>query len=209
MSRRAGPPLMPPGSHGIKGGMSLPTVDLSQFGADRVRAAVQAAVEHASAGALPTRALLAQGAEATLKSADAESSTYFVSILELAYLVASADGLASEERHTLADLLERLTGAAVSHDALELHFKDLDDAVEMLGRRERLRRAAEDFAEPTRQHEALGFAAVVALADGVLAPPENAALTELGGHFGFAPDEIERVVGGVVQRVRAELGGAS
>lgn len=206
MPRVGGLPLMLGDSRGIKGPMSLPTVDLSQFGADRVRAAVQAAVEHASAGALPTAGVLKHGAEATLKSEDAEASTYFVSILELAYLVASADGFAAEERHTLADLLERLTGKAVAHDALELHFKDLDDAVEMLGRRERLRRAAEDFADATRQHEALGFAVVVALADGKLAEPENAALTELGGHFGFPPEEIAKVVGGVVTRVRAELG---
>jgi tellurite resistance protein len=196
---------MLPGSRGIKVPMSLLTVDLSQFGAERVRAAVQAAVEHASAGSLPTQAVLQQGAEATLKSEDAATSTYFVSILELAYLVASADGLADAERHTLAELLERLTGKAVKHEAMELHFKDLDDAVEMLGRRERLRRAAEDFGDPTRQHEALGFAAVVALADGVLAEPENAALTELGGHFGLSDAETENVVGGIVKRVRAEL----
>jgi len=198
--------LMLGGSRGIGNGMSLPTVDLSQFGSDRVRAAVQAAVEHASAGALPTKQVLQHGAEETLKSGDVVASTYFVSILELAYLVASADGFAEEERHTLASLLERLTGDAVHHDQLELHFKDLDDAVEMLGRRERLRRAAEDFGDATRQHEALGFAAVVALADGKLAEPENAALSELGGHFGFSPDETANVVGGIVQRVRAELG---
>lgn len=189
--------------------MTLPAVDLSQFGADRVRAAVQAAIEHASAGALPNTEVLKHGAEATLQDEDVVSSTYFVSILELAYLVASADGFAEEERHTLAGLLERLTGDALAHDALELHFKDLDDAVEMLGRRERLRRAAEDFVDSTRQHEALGFAAVVALADGKLADPENAALTELGGHFGFSPEETANVVGGIVQRVRTELGAKS
>jgi tellurite resistance protein len=193
-------------SRGIECSMSLPTVDLSQFGADRVQAAVQAAVEHASAGALPTRDVLRQGAEATLKSDDTVASTYFVSILELAYLVASADGFALEERRTLAALLERLTGAALQHDALELHFNDLDDAVEMLGRRERLRRAAEDFEEPARRNEALGFAAVVALADGKLADPENAALTELGEFLGLGAVEVEKVVGGVVERVRSELG---
>lgn len=209
MPRVERPPLMLGGSRGIKGSMSLPTVDLSQFGADRVRAAVQAAVEHASAGALPSKALLHHGAEATLRSEDPEASTYFVSILELAYLVASADGLADEERHTLADLLERLTGKAVEHEALDLHFRDLAEAVEMLGRRERLRRAAEDFGDSTRQHEALGFAAVVALADGRLAEPENAALSELGGHFGFSPDETANVVGAIVERVRAELGAKS
>lgn len=197
--------LLRGGGRGIGAAMSLPTVDLTQHGAVKVRAAIQAAVEHASAGTLPTTGALKQGAEATLAERQEPGSTYFVSILELAYLVASADGFAEEERHALADLLERLTGSAVSHDALELHFKDLDEACEMLGRRERLRRAAEDFGEPSRQGEALGFAAVVAIADGKLAAPESQALLELGSHFGLSPEQVAQAVNGVVQRVRAEL----
>lgn len=186
--------------------MSLPTVDLTEFGVARVRAAIQAAVEHASVGALPTTGVLKQEADAAQQRDDAVTGAYFVSILELAYLVASADGFAEEERHALAELLERLTGKSLAQDALELHFKDLDDAVEMLGRRERLRRAAEDFAEPERQTEALGFATVVALADGALGGPEADALSELGGHFGLTKEQTAKVVAGVVERVRAELG---
>ncbi|MCA9592029.1 MAG: TerB family tellurite resistance protein [Myxococcales bacterium] len=180
-------------------------VDLTSFGADKLRAAVLTALEGAGGGGLPSADRLRKGAAATLESSDDEVSTYFVSMLEIGYLIASADGFAEEERHALATLLEQVTGKAVSHDALELHFHDLDDAVEMLGRRERLRRAAEDFTGGMGEKEALGFAAVVALADGKLAAPESDALLELGGHFGLSPEDVSQVIAGVVTRIKAEL----
>lgn len=183
-------------------------VDLSRFGAERLRGAVEAAISGATAGTLPTTARLVQGAKATIESTGDEISdvsTYFVSILEIAYLVASADGFADEERVALSDLLERITGRAVGHDLLEVHFKDLDDACAMLGRRERLRRAAEDFVEGAFRTEALGFAAIVAMADGKLAEPEINALIEVGGYLGFSKDQVAELVQGVVSRLRAEL----
>jgi tellurite resistance protein len=128
-----------------------------------------------------------------------------VSLLELGYLVASADGFADEERDALADLLEHATGKGVVHDELDLHFRDLEDACQMLGRRERLRRAAADFDGKEGHEEAVGFAALVALADGKLAGAENAALAELGSHFGFDDARVNEIVSGVVSRVKAAL----
>ena len=187
-------------------GMEL--VNLSRFGVERLRVAVETMITGATGapgGPLPTAARLEQGAKATLESRDEEVSTYFQSILEIAYLVASADGFADEERVALSQLLERVTGRAVGHDVLELHFKDLDDACEMLGRRERLRRAAEDFADGACRTEALGFAAIVAVADGKLAEPEVAALMELGGFLGLSSSQVNEIVEGVLNRLRAEL----
>jgi tellurite resistance protein len=185
--------------------MDLVQVDLSRFGAERLRGAVEAAISGATAGTLPTATRLVQGAKATLASSDDDVSTYFVSILEIAYLVASADGFADEERAALSLLLEGVTGRAVGHDLLEVHFKDLDNACEMLGRHERLRRAAEDFADAAIRTEALGFAAIVAMADGKLAEPELNALVELGGYLGFTRDQVAELVHSVVNRLRAEL----
>lgn len=186
--------------------MGALNVDLSSYAGDRLRDAVRAAMEKEhGAVPLPTSARLGQTAKATVAGSDADQATYFQSILEIAYLVASADGFADDERDALASLLEQLTGKAVSHDDLELHFKDLDDACEMLGRRERLRRAAEDFAGAGKT-EAVGFAAIIALADGQLADPEAKALAELGGHLGMSEQEIADVVASVVARVRTELG---
>ncbi len=180
-------------------------VDLTSFGADQLRTAVQTALEGAGGGSLPSVDRLREGASATLESRDAEVSTYFTSMLEIGYLIASADGFAEEERHALANLLEQVTGKTVGHDVLELHFRDLDDAVEMLGRRERLRRAAEDFVGGMGEEEALGFAAVVAIADGKLAEPEANALLELGGHFGLTPERVAQVIDGIVARLKAQL----
>jgi tellurite resistance protein len=154
---------------------------------------------------LPTPARLEQGAKATLENPEQEVSTYFQSILEIAWLVASADGFAEEECRALAQLLDRVTGRAIGRDALELHFKDLQDSCEMLGRRERMRRAAEDFADGALRSEALGFATLVAMADGKLAQAEIDALVELGGFLGLSDDQVTEVVEGVVGRLRAQL----
>ena len=93
----------------------------------------------------------------------------------------------------------------VARDALELHFRDLDDAVEILGRRERLRRAAADFEGGISRGEAIGFAALVALADGRLADPEAGALHEIGRHLGLSETEVDAAVGRVVSDLRQQL----
>jgi tellurite resistance protein len=188
--------------------MGLRTVDLTRWDPSRLRAAVVALMDDAPAalsGHLPSVTHLKEGAAATLNEGDMAESAYFQSMLELGYLVASADGFAEEERHALAELLSRVTGSAVEIDVLELHLKDLDDACAMLGRRERLRRAAEDFGDGPTRHEALGFAALVAIADGMLAEPEAGALSELGGFFGMSADEIASTVDDVLQRLNTQL----
>lgn len=189
--------------------MGLTQIDLSKLGPETLSGAVLATLQDAPealAGCLPTPNRLKQGAQATTEDRLEEASTYFQSLLEIGYLVASADGFASEERHALAMLLEHLTGSIVAHDAFELHFQDLDAAVEMLGRRERLRRAAADFEDGIGRGEALGFAALVAIADGKLAEPEEKALLELGTHFGLNEEQVGRAVNSVVERLRARLG---
>jgi tellurite resistance protein len=122
----------------------------------------------------------------------AQATSHFQALLEAGYLVASADGFADTERHALAALLEAASGKAVDRESFELHFRDLDDAVQMLGRRERLRRTAEEFEAPAARDEAIGFALLVAVGDGKLAPPEAAAWLELGSILGYAEDALER-----------------
>lgn len=145
------------------------------------------------------------GAIATIAEvpADADAARRFQTMLELAYLVASADGFAPAERVSLAALLERMTGAAVDHAALELHFRDLDDAVAALGRRERLARAAAELGDDAG--EAIGLVAIVALADGQLGAPELEALIELGRHVGIGADRIRSLAEAAVTRVGAQL----
>ncbi len=184
--------------------MAAMEVDFSQVDAAKLQSAIEATLTRASDN-LPTSARLKQGAELTRDNPEDEVSKYFQAILEVSYLVASADGFADEERSALARLLESVTQSAVDHDTLELHFKDLDDACEMLGRRERLRRAAEDFGDETARQQALCFAALVAMADGKLAQAEASALSDLGHHLGCEPDQVSALTQQMAQTVRAAL----
>jgi tellurite resistance protein len=159
-------------------------------------------------GRLPNTARLIHGAEESLKEhtynppPDAE---YFQSLLELGYLVASADGLAPEERAALAKLVEHATGSVVEHAALQRHFDDLDACSEALGRRERLGRVAANFEDLSAREEAISFAALIAIADGKLARPEAEVLIELGEHFSFSQMDVKAVLGQVVAGIKLAL----
>ncbi len=184
------------------------TIDLSAHPPDRLAAAIQdllTGAPEALGGRLPSASHLKAGAEAVTHDQPGTAAVHFQSLLEIGYLIASADGFAEEERHALSTLLEAVLGRAVSHDDLELHFKDLDDAVDILGRRERLRRAAEDFEDGLSRGEALGFAALVAVADGHLAEPEAASLDELGSFLGMETAEVDAAIDRVVGDIKTRL----
>ena len=141
-----------------------------------------------------TEAWLRAGAEAAAKDQTTEASRHFLALLELGYLAASADGLADAERDALAHALEEATDAVVDHESFARHFRDLDAAVEALGRRERLLAASTAFADEHAREEALRFAALVAMADEHLDAKEMQVLEELGACFGFAKDRVHTLV---------------
>lgn len=178
--------------------VELPAVPPAQLAA-AVRAILGEGGEMAP---LPSAARLAADAAAAVAEAgDAEGARRFQALVELGYLAASADGLDPAERDALATLIERLTGDAVDHATLERHLADLDAAAAMLGRHERLARVAADLGEGDRRDEALGFAALVAMADGQLHGAELAVLDELGGCFGLAASEVRTIVDRVADAV--------
>jgi tellurite resistance protein len=190
--------------------MALKAVDLTHVGSERLRAAMRTTIEQQAAQVtpdhhIPSSVRLQQSATAAIQQSNEAEARYFQSILELAYLVASSDGFVEAEQRALADLLEQVTGAAVSHAALELHFKDLEDACSVLGRKERLRRAAADFDDAIGRDEALGFAALVALADGKLREPEAEALLELAHCLEFEQHEAQNIVDAVVIQIQKAL----
>lgn len=152
-------------------------------------------------------AWLSAGAAASVAEVpdDAAAASRFQTMLELAYLVASADGFAQAERVSLAALLEQITGSAVDHATLELHFRDLDDAVALLGRRERFARAAADLDGPKQGEEAITLVSMVALADGHLSGPEYEALVELGRYTDVPAARVRALVEATVQRLEAKL----
>jgi tellurite resistance protein len=166
----------------------------------KLRSALRAALASESPH-LSADAALAQKDE----PAGAERARHFRALLEAGYLVASADGLQDDERHALAELLEEASAAAFDRASFELYFRDMDDAVAMLGRRERLRRTAEEFSEPGAREEALGFALLVAIGDGKLAAPELAVLFELGETLGYSKPALEQRFEQTISRVEREL----
>src|ERR1041385_5051577 len=121
-------------------------------------------------------------------------SERFMAALELGYLAASADGLDETERDSIANTLEKITGIGFDHDAFEDHFSDLDAAVLMLGRRERLARTAAEFDSDDSRADVIKFAALVAMADGVLNAPELVVLEEAGSHFKWDAEKIRSLV---------------
>ena len=152
--------------------------------------------------ALPEAALdRLPGVIAPLVPAGGIRDAHFLAVLELAYLVASADGLEAAERAVIADLLEKATGRAIDHRAFDAHFYDLDAAVVMLGRRERLARTAAELDTPQTRADAIRFAALVAMADGSLREPEFAVLCEAGSYFDWANERVRALVDDAVARV--------
>jgi tellurite resistance protein len=173
-----------------------------------VEPARRAAAIHAVATEYGGRAArLHEGARASVADApgDVATARAFQTTLELGYLVASADGFAKDERETLSRLLESITGAAVDHATLTLHFLDLDEAVEALGRRERLARLAAELDGTAAAEEAVSLAALIAMADGRLSDRELEVLVELGGHVSLGAERVRAIVDDMAGRVEAQL----
>jgi tellurite resistance protein len=189
-------------------------IELPRAAPERLAAAVHAVMNDHNArsqtlveGRLPPPSRLRAGAAATAQPdpSNLDVARYFQGLLELGYLVASADGLAGTEREALAALLEQVSGSVVDRQALLLHFGDLDAATEVLGRRERLVRVAAQFADEASRTEAIGFAALVAMADGRLDASEVEVLMELGAQFGMNERQVDLEVRGIARRVEERL----
>src|SRR5262245_23150251 len=142
--------------------VELPSTDPS-----RLASAIQAVLAAGDAS-LPTAAWLSDSARTASTAPEEAAAQRFQALLELGYLAASADGLDAGERAALASMLENVTGRAVDAKTLDMHFKDLDAAASMLGRRARLARVAAELGDHVARAEAIAFAALVAMADGRL-----------------------------------------
>jgi tellurite resistance protein len=151
---------------------------------------------------LPPEAL--RGLPAAIAALVPKDENRFIAALELGYLAASADGLDERERDSIATTLEQVTGIGFDHDSFAEHFADLDAAVEVLGRRERLARTAADFDDDAGRAGAIQFAALVAMADGTLHESELVVLVEAGSYFDWAEDKVR----GLVTDAAARTGGA-
>jgi hypothetical protein len=118
----------------------------------------------------------------------------FIASLELGYLAASADGLDARERERIASTLQDVTGIGFDRLAFSEHFADLDHAVAALGRRERLARTAAEFETDEARTAVIKFAALVAMADGVLHEAELVVLQEAASHFHWDAERVRALV---------------
>lgn len=129
----------------------------------------------------------------------------FITVLELAYLVASADGFAKVERDSLSVLLETVTGSPVKQSVLEQHFSELDRGVAAFGRSERLAAASADIEDQAGRDEAIVLTALIAMADGALSRAEMNALSELAGHLQLSADQTDALVHEAAGYIREAL----
>ncbi|MBI4706040.1 MAG: hypothetical protein HY744_33520 [Deltaproteobacteria bacterium] len=193
----------------------LPAADAKALAA-AVRSVVDRQVETVAApsvgprslpGRLPPSTRLCQGAEqfAAQSAEDVAAARYFGALLEVSYLVASADGLDAQERAGLAELIAQTTGRAVDPPALDLLFDRFERDLASEGREARIRSVATQFDDFMAREEALSFAALIAVADRTLASQEAEALLLLGGELGFSAGEVQAALDHVAQQLARAL----
>lgn len=175
--------------------MTIRVSDLNQIDEGRLQRAVRAVIE--GQGLLPGERRSPTGAEAQRLEAGqhafANGLQAVQPIVELGYLVASADGFAVQERQALAALLEEATGVAVDRGELESLIKSVEESCATLGRVQHLRRAAASLNGVFGRERALGASTLVAIADGTLAEAELEALRELGACFDIATSTVDHI----------------
>ncbi len=115
----------------------------------------------------------------------AEAAAYITALIEVAYLVAAADGLDEIERSALATLVSETVGPAVNAEAVQVLFDDFGRKREEQGEAARLEAVSAHFRERHEREEAMSFGVLVAMSDRVLASAEQDTLIALGKHFEF------------------------
>ncbi len=170
-------------------------------------ARIARAVHHVVVSDGVRAARLAAGASQSVvdNPTDTRSADWFLSLVELGWLVASADGFDPAERTSMAALLATVTGEAVNEHMLDRHLGELAEQVEIMGRSQRLARAAAELADQSAGDDALAFAALVAMADGRLEQIELDALIALGSYVSIDADRVRALVASLAADVEANL----
>jgi tellurite resistance protein len=130
---------------------------------------------------------------------------FFLASLEAAYLVAAADGVDGPERAALGELVGAITGLDLQPEVLADHFATFDAAAKASSRAARVEGVAARLPDFVEREQALGFAAIVAMADQHFARKEARALIELGEAFGFSVGEVQALLDSLVGSIRQAL----
>jgi tellurite resistance protein len=129
--------------------------------------------------------------------------SFFSGLLEAVFLVAAADGvLSKEEVGSLIDMVSQVGGEGVTPAQLSAMVGEFSASLETQGRAARLAAISAAVTDPAARREVLGFASLVALCDGELAPSELFVLHSIGKAF-----ELDAAsVNGIVRSVKSALG---
>lgn len=134
--------------------------------------------------------------EATVPTGfDPQACALFESIVEGAYLVASADGVIDEqERKTFEKVVTTACGGAVPPQAISALVSDLGDQLEEDGLDARVKAVADHAHKPEHSREVLRIAALIAQVSESVSDVERAVLTKIAQACGMAPTDVDQAL---------------
>jgi tellurite resistance protein len=126
---------------------------------------------------------------------DPSAAALFESIVEAAYLVATADGVFDDsERKAFRDVVLEACRGAVNPAQLEALLADLADQVQEDGMDKRIQMVARGVARPEQQREVLRIAALLAHVSGNVSEVERDVVLKLAGAFHLTHDDVDSVL---------------
>ena len=157
----------------------------------------------ASYGAKPTD-------EATVPTGfDPVAAALFESIVEGAYLVATADGVFDdEERRTFERVVTASCGGMVPQALVADLVADLDDQLQEDGLDRRIGRLAAGVQRPEHAYEVLRIAALIATVSDDVSEVERGVLGRMATAFELAPSAVDEAIDAARASLRADPRGA-
>jgi tellurite resistance protein len=135
---------------------------------------------------------------------DPVAMALFESIVEGAYLVATADAVFDpSERRAFERVVVAACGSAVAEDQISALVSDLGDQLATDGLDRRIDAVARGVSKKEHAHEVLRVAAVLAQASQDVSPPEREVLSRIARACKMEPREVDAAL----DEVRRALGG--
>jgi tellurite resistance protein len=144
--------------------------------------------------------------EATVPTGfDPQACALFESIVEGAYLVASADGVIDdEERKTFEKVVTTACGGTVAPPAVHALVADLADQLQEDGIDRRVEAIAQQAHRPEHCREVLRIAALVAQVSDSVSEVERAVLVKIAKACGLPSEDVDRALEDVKSALNAE-----
>jgi tellurite resistance protein len=123
---------------------------------------------------------------------DPRIAALFESIVEAAYLVASADGLFDEdEKRAFERVVVTACGGSVEERQVDNLLSDLSDQLREDGLARRVLMVSRAITDPDQQREVLRMAGLLAHVSGGVSQVERDVLGQIAAAFDLAPDEVD------------------